>query len=116
MGYLSNNTIKIQERILLTKAIRKKDRKALGQLHRIYYSRLRHHIASCIKSFPDAEDLIQNLFFELCKGNGHYDSKRGAEAYLFGIARNLVNRYYRDRCKYPQTVQLEKTVENTAFG
>ena len=111
---MSNDTIKIQQRILLAKVIRKKDRKALAQLHRIYYSRLKRYIASCIKSFPDAEDLTQNLFFELCKGNEHYDSQRDAEAYLFGIARNLVNRYHRDRCKYPQTVQIEKTMEIAA--
>jgi len=112
---LSNDTIKIQERILLTKVIRKKDRKALGWLHSIYYTRLKRYITSRINSFSDAEDLTQNLFFELCEGNGHYDSQRDAEAYLFGMARNLISHYHRDRGKYPQAVQIE-TIKNFAVS
>lgn len=110
-----DDTVKIQGRILLTKVIRRKDRKALARLHSIYYSRLKRYITLRINSLPDAEDLTQNLFFELCEGYGHYDSRRDAEAYLFGIARNLISHYYQNRRKYPKTVRIE-TIKNFVAG
>jgi RNA polymerase sigma-70 factor (ECF subfamily) len=104
---LSNDTAKKQEHILLTKVIRKKDRKALGRLHSIYYSPIKRYIVSRINSTPEAEDLSQNVFLGLCKGNSRYDGQRDPEAYLFGMARNLVSHYYRNKRKYLKTVQLE---------
>jgi RNA polymerase sigma factor (sigma-70 family) len=47
------------------------------------------------------------VFLELCKGNGRYDGQRDAEVYLFGMARNLISRYHRNKRKYLQTIQME---------
>ena len=104
---LAADTEEIQARILLRRAIYDKDREALGRLHSIYYSRIKRYIVSRINSIADAEDLSQNVFLELCKGNCHYDGQRDAEVYLFGMARNLVSHYHRNKRKYLQTVQLE---------
>ena len=99
--------MKIQDHILLSRIIYEKDREALGQLHTKYYSHIKQYIASRIDSIPDAEDLSQTVFFELCKGNSRYDGQRDAEAYLFGMARNLIGRYHRNKRKKPQTVQID---------
>jgi RNA polymerase sigma-70 factor (ECF subfamily) len=104
---LAANTVETQARILLRRAIYEKDREALGRLHSIYYSRIKRYIASRINSIPEAEDLSQNVFLELCKGNSRYDGQRDPEAYLFGMARNLISHYHRNKRKYLQTVQLE---------
>jgi len=104
---LSADTVETQARILLRRAIYDKDREALGLLHSIYYSRIKRYIFSCINSNPDAEDLSQNVFLELCKGNSRYDGQRDAEVYLFGMARNLISRYHRNKRKHLQTIQLE---------
>ncbi|NIA16986.1 MAG: sigma-70 family RNA polymerase sigma factor [Planctomycetes bacterium] len=99
------DAVKIQN-CLLNRAIYDKDRKALGRLYSIYYSRMKYHIASRINSVSDAEDLSQNVFLELCKGKGRYDG-RNAEVYLFGMARNIIARYCRNNIKHLQTVQME---------
>ncbi|MDH4238976.1 MAG: sigma-70 family RNA polymerase sigma factor [Phycisphaerae bacterium] len=104
---MAADTEETQARILLRRAIYDKDREALGRLHSIYYSRIKRYIVSRINSIPNAEDLSQNVFLELCKGNSHYDGQRDAEAYLFGIARNLIRHYHRNKRKYLHTVQLE---------
>ncbi len=46
-----------------------------------------------------AEDVTQEVFLHLMRGNGNFDSERGSfQAYLFGIARNQVlRRIERDR-------------------
>jgi len=104
---LAAGTVKTQARILLKRAIYEKDREALGRLHSIYYSRIKHYIVSRINSTSKAEDLSQNVFLELCKGNSRYDGQRDPEAYLFGMARNLISHYHRNKRKYLQTVRLE---------
>lgn len=112
---MASDVVKIRDCILLRQAIHEKDRKSLEQLHNKYYPRIKYYIASRIKSVSDTEDLIQDLFFELCKGDGLYDGQRDAEAYLFGMARNLISHYYRNKRKYSQTVQIE-TVKDSAVS
>src|SRR5262249_7216459 len=50
-----------------------------------------------------AEDVTQEVFMHLMRGNGNFDSSRGSfQAYLFGIARNQVlRRIERDRAYLP---------------
>lgn|GEM_PF-6603584 len=95
---LAADVVKIQASVLLRRAVRKKDKEALGRLHTIYYPQLKRYIASRVGSVEDAEDLAQSVFFELCKGN--------AEAYLFGIAKNLINLYYRSKSRQVKTIPL----------
>ena len=106
----------IQDSILLWRTIHNKDREALGRLHSIYYLRIKHYIASRINSIPDAEDLAQDVFFELCEGNGSYDGQSEVKAYLFGVARNTIGRYYRNKKKQSQTVQIDSVGDIVANG
>jgi RNA polymerase sigma-70 factor (ECF subfamily) len=50
-----------------------------------------------------AEDVTQEVFMALMRGDGHYDSSRGSfSAYLFGVARNQVlRRLEKDRFLSP---------------
>lgn len=89
----------IQDRILLRRAIHDKDREALGRLYTKYYRRIIHFVVSCIDSVEDAEDLTQSVFLGLCKSNDDYKEYRNTEAYLFGIASNLVGQYHRNKAK-----------------
>ncbi len=101
----------IQHRILLSRAIYEKDRQALGQLHSLYYTRLKHYITSRIDSIPDAEDLTQSVFLELCKGECIYRKYQNAEAYLLGIAKNLIALYYRRQSRQVKTISMESVGE-----
>ncbi|UCE46300.1 MAG: hypothetical protein JSW47_11830 [Phycisphaerales bacterium] len=90
----------VKDRILLRRAIYQKERKALVRLHSIYYPRKKRYITSGIDSVPDAEDLTQGVFFELYKSEGTYREYQDAEAYLFGITKNLIALYYRSQRSY----------------
>jgi RNA polymerase sigma-70 factor (ECF subfamily) len=50
-----------------------------------------------------AEDVTQEVFMALMRGDGHYDSSRGScQAYLYGVARNQVlRRLEKDRFLTP---------------
>jgi RNA polymerase sigma-70 factor (ECF subfamily) len=94
--------------LMLKWAMSQRDRKALAALHAKYYAIIRHHIASRVDSAADAEDLAQDVFVELCKGNGQYDGPDDPEAYVFGVARNIIRQYYRKRAKSIKTIPIEE--------
>lgn len=111
---MATNAIKIQDHVLLSRAIHKKDRKALGLLHSIYYPRIKHYIALRINSVTEAQDLAQNVFLELCKSNGTYKGPKNAEAYLFVIAKNLIALHYRNQSRQVRTISMESVGEISA--
>jgi RNA polymerase sigma-70 factor (ECF subfamily) len=84
----------------------RRDRKAVAELHAIYFSRIKHHIYSRIGSVTDAEDLAQDVFVEFYKENGHFRENGSPEKYLFGIARNMVRGYYRKRARSVGTIPI----------
>ncbi|HMV52033.1 MAG TPA: sigma-70 family RNA polymerase sigma factor, partial [Blastocatellia bacterium] len=58
-----------------------------------------------------AEDVTQEVFMHLMRGNGHFDAARGSvQAYLFGVARNQVlRRIERDRAYQPINSEEEES-------
>ncbi|MEO6725758.1 MAG: RNA polymerase sigma factor [Blastocatellia bacterium] len=58
-----------------------------------------------------AEDVTQEVFMHLMRGNGNFDATRGSiQSYLFGIARNQVlRRIERERAYFPITQDDEDT-------
>ncbi len=111
---MAANTVETQARILLRRAIYEKDREALGLLHSIYYSRIKRYIVSRINSIPDTEDLVQSVFFELCKGDSSYKECQNAEAYLLGISKKLIAQYYRSQSRRVKIIPIESIDEIAA--
>lgn len=97
----------IQDHILLARAVRKKDREALALLHTKYYPHVTRYIAARLGLSAGADDLAQNVFVELLRGNGQYDGRADPQAYLFGIAGNIIGRYYRDKRSQLHPVHIE---------
>ena len=104
----------IHDRILLRQAIHEKDRQALARLHNTYYPHIKRYVASRINSNPDIEDLVQNVFLELCQSNGNYKGHQNAEAYLIGIAKNLIALYYRNQSRQIKTISIESVADIAA--
>ena len=101
---MSRNSFDMDDRLLLMRAVCHKDRKALATLYRRYAPQVESYIASHVSSVADAEDLVQEVFLQICRGKGHYDSSKGVEPYIFGIARNMIRKYQSEKEKSPQTV------------
>lgn len=58
-----------------------------------------------------AEDVTQEVFMHLMRGNGHFDATRGSfQAYLFGVARNQVlRRFEREKAYQPINSEEEES-------
>ncbi|MCX5638817.1 MAG: sigma-70 family RNA polymerase sigma factor, partial [Planctomycetota bacterium] len=105
------NWINVEENILLKRAIYRQDRSALEILHARHYQSILRYIAARVDSGADAEDLAQDVFVELCKGNGYYDGRRNTQEYLFGIARNTIRRYLRSRRNSIGTISIDSIAD-----
>jgi RNA polymerase sigma-70 factor (ECF subfamily) len=86
------------------RAVCHKDRKALATLYLKYAPQVRSYIASNIESYTDTDDLVQEVFLQIWHGKGHYDSSKGVEQYIFGIARNMIRRFNREKERLPKTM------------
>jgi RNA polymerase sigma-70 factor (ECF subfamily) len=104
---ISVNSINVDESILLKRAIYQRDKKAVEVLHTKHYQSIFRYIAARVGFSADAEDIAQNVFVELCKGDGCYDGCGNVKEYLFGIARNNIRRYHRERTNSIRTVPVD---------
>ena len=89
------DTIKIQERILLKRAIYEKDRYAQEYIY-IKYNRFLHQfIKARGKGNFDGyvDDLVQEVFVNICTGKCQYSGNTDVRGYLCGIAKNVVKHH-----------------------
>ena len=75
-----------------------------------YYSGIKRYITSRIRNPDDAEELTQCVFLEFYQGNNRGDNLQNPEAYLFGIARKLIGRYYSQKDKESESLQIDTEI------
>lgn len=94
---VDTNSENIDEKLILKRIIFQQDKKALAVLYTKYYPQLKSYIFSRLDSLEDAEDLVQDLFLELYKGNGHYKGHGSVKGYLFGAAKKIIYQYHKQK-------------------
>jgi len=72
--------------------------------------RLLAFIRGRVGSTEDAEDILQDVLFQLVEGN-FVDSIENMTAFLFRAARNRIIDWYRKKAKHAQTIHLESIAE-----
>ena len=63
-----------------------------------YESILKYVVCNC-ENAEDVKDIVQNIYIELLKKIQNKVNFKNAKAYVFGIAKNKVNEYYRFKYK-----------------
>jgi len=104
---MGRKSFDIDDRLLLMRAVCHEDRRARAILYLKYAPPVRSYIASQVTSVADTEDLVHEVFLQVCWGKGHYDSSRGVKPYIFGIARNMIRRYQREKERSPETIPTD---------
>jgi len=104
---VGKNSFDIDDTLLLTRIVYQQDRRALATLYLKYSPQVKSYIASHVRSITDSEDLVQEVFLQICQGKGHYDSSKGVEPYIFGIARNMIRKYQHEKEKSLETVPID---------
>lgn len=98
---------RIDERAILERAVCHRDRDAAAILYAKYFVHIKHYIASHIGPVPDVEDLAEEVFVQLCKRTAHYDGRGNVQAYLHGIARNVIRSYLRRQAHTIRTIPID---------
>lgn len=88
------------------------DAEAYGQLYALYSSRLYRFIKIKINETATAEDLLQEVFLKAWQALPKLQlSDLHFNAWLYQIARNLVNDYYRRQYRQPPATTLDEIAE-----
>ena len=95
----------------LLRLLRAGDESAFVTLYRRRQNGIYRFALRMSGSESTAEDVVQEVFMILMRGDGHYDAARGSfSAYLFGIARNQVlRRFEKDRFLTPLNENADET-------
>jgi RNA polymerase sigma-70 factor (ECF subfamily) len=101
------NLFEIDDSLLLSRVVFQQDKIALATLYLKYSPKVKSYIGSYIHSITDTEDLAQDVFLQICRGKGNYNSSKGAEHYIFGIAKNVIRKYQREKEKSPESVPAD---------
>ncbi len=98
----------------LYRQMRKGNRRALAELYQRREPALYRYALHMSGSRQIAEEVAHEVFLRLIGPDQHFDARRGPlEAYLYGMARNLIRITRRDRIVEPEA---EQAVEHDMLG
>ncbi len=96
--------LSIDEKDLLLR-LRNGDKWAFEQLYDMYKERLAINLFRLLKSWEEAEEILQELFIRIWENRKQIDAQKSFSAYLYRIAGNLVNDYFRKIAKDKKLVE-----------
>lgn len=98
----------------LYRLMRKGDREAFGELYERRSPALRRYALHMSGSAAAAEEVAHEVFVQLMRSNTNFDDKRGSlEAWMYGVARNLVRVIRR---KGPVEEPVDQAVRHDIVG
>lgn len=78
-----------------TEQIRHGDREAFKELFHAQYEALCRYAYRHVGALEVAEDLVQNVFFDLWKRRATWDPRHSPRAFLYGAVRNQIRKHHR---------------------
>lgn len=86
------------EKVLLHR-LRRGEKAAFEKLYHRYKGRLGANLFRLLKSWDEAEEYLQELFFRIWENRQNIDPEKSFQAYLYRIASNLVYDHFRKIAK-----------------
>lgn len=78
----------------LVKALSKGEIKAFNELFQIYGNRIFRFALGYLKSEPDAEELVQDVFMKIWEKRSELKENLSFKAYIFTIAFNIIRKHF----------------------
>ncbi len=96
----------------LVQKSQKGDTQAFGQIYDDFAQKIFRYLKLKVSTQEQAEDLLQETFIKAWQGLPKFKSQHGNfSAWLYKIATNAVNDYYRKVYRRPQLVELEQDAD-----
>ena len=84
-----------QEKEILIR-LQKGDSQALEEIYRLYNPRLYGKLLRLVKSVPQTEEILQDVFIKIWEYRASIDTQKSFPAFLFKIAENKVYDFFRN--------------------
>jgi len=92
---MSDDVLEIQDRTLLKRAIYEKDQYAQKYIYIKYKPAVRQFIKNTAKLDGHIDDLLHEVFVNICEGKCQYSGNTDVRGYLCGIAKNVAKYHIR---------------------
>lgn len=90
----------MQPEFELIKQLKEGNISAFNQLFKAYSNRLYAFGLKYMKSVPDAEGLVQDVFMKIWRNRERLDADKSFKAYIFTIAYNEIKTYFQHKSVY----------------
>lgn len=96
----------------LVKRAREGDNEAFGQIYDCYAQKIFRYIRLKIQNREEAEDALQEVFIKAFRGlNGLNMEKLNFPAWLYKIASNTVNDFFRKKYRAPEITPIDENFD-----
>lgn len=99
---------KIEDRILLKRAIDEVSPKALGEIYQKYQPFIEKYIVQKVRSKDEGQDLVHTVFLRLCQGSCKYSGNSDVQGYLCGIAKKVLRDHFKAKKRQIRINTLEE--------
>ena len=107
-GIVRIKNVKIEDRILLLRAIQDGCPESMGKLYQRYMPFFLKYISRKVRLNDESLDLVQAIFLRLCQGNCKYNGQSDVQAYLCGIAKNVLRDHFKAKNRQIKAVSLDE--------
>ncbi len=101
---------------LLIKKCQDGDTEAFGEIYEQFSERIFRFIKLKVQNKPQAEDILQDTFVKAWRGLPNFSSQKGDfSAWLYTIAGNTINDYFRKIYRAPESLELDENINIASF-
>lgn len=106
--------MKNQEIQKLVKKAQNGEKEALEKLYNTFFNQIYYYIYSRINSLHDTQEITSDVFLSMVEGIKKYKGQSSFKNYIFGIAKNKIRDYIKNKYKSSDYV-LQSYFEDQAF-
>lgn len=100
----------------LVEKARNADSEAFEKIYDIFATKILKFISYKVQTKADAEDISSEVWLQVVKSLKSYNSKSSFQTWLYGIAKNVIFQYYRDKYSNKEDAVFDEFFDNLKSG
>lgn len=102
--------------VKLVEKAKKGDKVAFGELYDLYAPKVLKFVGYKLNLKQDIEDVSSEIWLQVVKSLKSYEGKSSFNTWLFGISKNLIFQFYREKYANHENVSFDEYFENNLSG
>lgn len=105
------NKVNPQELVEYVKKAQKGDKKSFEKIYDIYAVKILKFVSYKVQSRTEAEDISSEIWLQVIKSLKSYNFKSTFNTWLYGLAKNIIYQYYREKYSNKELVTFDEYFE-----